>query len=182
MSDFNKQLNRSLATGTKMGKYIFVWFTVIPIISLSEGWFQHVIEEMAEEYRNFKPSLVLKYFQLVHKCSIYLYRNIQEAKASDLISEIHLIHLVLVIWWTAVSLANIHFHFSVAISQLGSQFVWYSISHGNSLRVDNTVVALTVILLNFSIQRENTTTLELLITVDNNWYIANYAVKTENIW
>lgn len=38
-----------------------------------------------------------------------------------------------------------------------------SVSHGNSVRVYNTVAALAVILLNFNIQREKTTISELLV-------------------
>lgn len=133
---------------------------------------------MAEEYNKFKPSLVLKHFHLVCTCSLYWYRNIWEAEVSDLIFKIH---LMLVIWWTTVSLVNIHFHFSVTISQQGSQLVWNSISRRSSLRVDSAVVALAVILY-FSIQRENTTTLHLLVTVDNNRYIPNSEVKTETPW
>lgn len=76
---------------------------------------------------------------------------------------------------------NIQFHCSVTISQLGSQIVSYTISHGNSVMVYNTVAALTIILLNFSVQRENTTTSELLVNRDNNRFTSNYALKTEGI-
>lgn len=80
-----------------------------------------------------------------------------------------------------MSLVDTEFHCSVAISQVSSQIVSYSISRGNSVRVYNTVAALTVILLNFNVRRQNTTTAELLVDRDNNRFTSNYALKTESI-